>query len=80
MAIPAIGALQSQLINPTGQERPGISAVLKAEEGRDGTGVAVEAVPESEEEGGVSVDVGSRDDADAEVRGGRPGSIVDIFA
>ena len=131
MAIPAVGAAQGQYINPTGQERPGAAPAREAEEGKGGSGVAVEAVPESDEEGGVgergrattgsrgprwpagfhrqyprlrpgggkrmdryeleavpesdeeggvSVNVGSRDNPDAEVRGGRPGSIVNILA
>ena len=80
MAIPAVGAAQGHYINPTGQERPGAAPAREAEEGKGGSGVAVEAVPESDEEGGVSVNVGSRDNPDAEVRGGRPGSIVNILA
>ena len=79
MAIPAVGTAQGVYVNQTGQERPGISAAQEAEEGRGG-GVAVEAVAEIDEEGGVSVDLGSRGRADAEARGGRPGSTVDIFA
>ena len=78
--ISATGAAQSLFVNPTGQERPVSLAAQETEEGSDGSGVAVEAAPRSDEEGGVSVNVGSRDNADAEVRGGRPGSIVDILA
>ena len=78
--ISATGAAQSLFVNPTGQERPVSLAAQETEEGSDGSGVAVEAVPESEEEGGVSVDARSPDDADAEAGGGRPGSIVDISA
>lgn len=80
MAIPAIGAAPSLFVNPTGQERPAALAAQEAQEDSPAGSVAVEAVPENEEEGDASADLGSRQDADGERRGGPPGSLVDIFA
>ena len=80
MAIPAIGVAQSLLVTPTGQERSVVQAAQEAQEGSTNARVAVEAVPESEEEGGTSTDFGSRGDADGDRRDARPGSLVDISA
>ena len=79
MQIPAIGTAPGLFVNATGQERPALVAAQGAEDGA-GDGGGVDAVPRSEEEGGVSVDLGSRDDAEGEPRAGPPGSLVDISA
>ena len=80
MAIPAIGAAQNLFVNPSGQERPAVLAAQEAQEDSPAGSAAVDAVPESEEEGGASADLGSRQDAEGERRGGPPGSLVDISA
>ncbi len=80
MAIPAIGTAQSLFVNSTGLEKPVALAAQEAEEGSGSVNVAVEAVPKGEEEGGASANFGSKDDGAGDRRGGRPGSLVDIFA
>ncbi len=78
MAIPALGAAQGLFVNPTGVERPGVLAAQEAQEASGSAGVAVEAVPRSEERGNASADLGSQGDTEGGRRDDRPGSLVDI--